>query len=211
MAAKIAYVVIEGITSKDGGWTSKKTGEPQVKWNLRCTGKSGAQVWFNMFDDPDKENTILKDFESGQGAKITFLQTGDKGQFKNVVGISHAEVKVERKADSGGGDQDKIMMQACLKAAGGGAVGRFTVNDSVDKVSQFIWDVAEDLFLKLNGRRFGATPASSPREASGKVAKPASAEMSKEESQGYLEDPPREPSGEPPVSDEVPEDEEIPF
>jgi len=203
MAAKIAYVVIEGITSKDGGWTSKKTGEPQVKWNLRCTGKSGAQVWFNMFDDPDKDATILRDFEPGQGAKITFLQTGDKGQFKNVLGISHAEVKTERKADSGGGaDQDKIMMQACLKAAGGGAVGRFTINDPTDKVSQFIWDVAEDLFLKLNGRRFGATDAS-PREATGKVTKPASAEITKEEARDYSEEPP-------PV-DTVPEDEEIPF
>ena len=205
MAAKIAYVVIEGITSKDGGWTSKKTGEPQVKWNLRCTGKSGAQVWFNMFDDPDKDATILRDFESGQGAKITFLQTGDKGQFKNVVGISHAEVKVERKADSGGGaDQDKIMMQACLKAAGSAVADRVTGDYEASDISQLIWDVAEDLFLKLNGRRFGATDAS-PREATGKVTKPASAEITKEEAKDYSEEPP-------PV-DTVPEDEdqEIPF
>ena len=194
MPAKIAYVILEGITTKEGDWFDKKTGEPQAKYNLRCTGKSGATVWFNLFADVGQDNTILKGLGAGTGVKITFLQSGDKGQFKNVVGISRAEVKVEGKV--GGADQDKIMMQACLKAAGAG------VPDAIIEaptVAQWIWDVAEDLFLKLNSRRFGGT-----------TAKPATAEMSKEEGQKYQEDSPQE-APEKGGTGSVPEDEEIPF
>ena len=201
MAATHAYVMLEGISVKEGDWFDKKTGEPQVKYNLRCTGKSGATVWFNLFADAGQENTILKGFGAGQGVKITFLQAGAQGQFKNVLGISHADVKIEGKA-GGGADQDKIMMQACLKAAGTG------VPDAIIEaptVAQWIWDVAEDLFLKLNSRRYGGT-----------TAKPATAEMSKEEASTYT-DPPQEPVD---LREEAPgkggtgntsEDQEIPF
>lgn len=201
MAATHAYVILEGISVKEGDWFDKKTGEPQVKYNLRCTGKSGATVWFNLFADVGQENTILKGFGAGQGVKITFLQAGDKGQFKNVLGISHADVKIEGGAGGkSGADQDKIMILACLKAAGP-APAEIIVAATV---AQWKWDVAEDLFLKVNSRRYGGT-----------TAKPATAEMSKEEGQKYLEDPPKDPPVGPAVQSaqdppDVP-DEEIPF
>lgn len=203
MAATHAYVMLEGISVKEGDWFDKKTGQPQVKYNLRCTGKSGATVWFNLFADVGQENTILKGFGAGQGVKITFLQAGDKGQFKNVLGISHADVKIEGRASGkSGADQDKIMMQACLKAAGASVPPELGATGTV---SQFIWDVAEELFLKLNSRRFGGT-----------TARPATAEMSKEEGQKYLEDPPKDGPDDspapttPPAKTEEP-DQEIPF
>ena len=87
------------------------------------------------------------------------------------------------------------MMQACIKAAGSGVPDVLVEPASI---SQFIWDVAEDLFLKLNNRRYGASPSAS---------KPASAEMTKEESKTYLEDPPQDPPDPPQEED----DDEVPF
>jgi len=173
MAAYHAYVRIDQILTKEG--YQSREGHPQTKYALKCTNKDGNTVWFNLFAAPEKENTILRDVEAGSGVKITYIKSGNEGQFRNIVGIEYAQVSVPKKQDPQE-KEDSIIMQAMVKASA--AAMAFSVKDS-DEVANTIWDVAEDLFSKVTGRRYGSTAIEK------ESPKKATAEMTQEEAESY--------------------------